>query len=288
MHIGLSRPLAPPYPIPDVDAAFVAREAEAAGFEHILYGEHAITPTDEGLAYSVHTAGVPYFQETVVALSRVSGATSKIRFGFGVCLVPQHQPVRLAKQLACLDYYSGGRLLLGIGTGWSRQETEALGGRFERRWAQTHEIVDVMRALWTGERVEHRGEFFHFPPIRCFPTPAQAGGPPVLIGARSDKALQRVVDYGDGWMPAFVTPETIAAGPETIRQARARFAELAPLRGRDPRHISIVAILLGDITRDDVRRYEDAGADRLAISLPHCETEADAREGVARVAEEVL
>src|SRR5690606_20847289 len=99
MLIGLSRPTAPHYPVPDVDAALVARHAEELGFDSILFGEHPIRPLDEDTVNTVHTDGVPYFQDAVVALSRISGMTQRIRFGFGICLVVQHNPVRLAKQL---------------------------------------------------------------------------------------------------------------------------------------------------------------------------------------------
>lgn len=288
MHIGVGRPMAPPYATPDVDAAIVARLAEDAGFESILFGEHTITPTDEGKGHSIHTEGVPFFQEPIVALSRVSGATTRLKFGFGVCLVPQHNPVRLAKQLACLDFYSGGRLIVGIGTGWSRDETVALGGRFERRWGQVREIVGLWRKLWTGERVDHQGEFFQIPPVRCFPTPAQTPGPPVLIGSVTDAALQRLVDYCDGWMPAFVTPETVAAGPDTIRAGKARILELAKASGRAMSDVRVTAIIYGKVDRDLLKRFEDAGVERLNLMLPYFDTEAGAREQVARMAEIAL
>jgi len=288
MHIGLSRPKAPPYPTPDVDAAIVARHAEQAGFESILFGEHSITPTDEGVSHSIHTEGVPYFQEPVVALSRVSAATTRLKFGFGVCLVPQHNPVRLAKQLACLDHYSGGRLIVGIGTGWSRAETEALGGRFERRWGQVREIVGLWRRLWTGERVEHQGEFFQVPPVRCFPQPAQRPGPPILIGAAQDSALQRAADYCDGWMPAFVTPEAVAAGPERIRAGKARIRELAQQAGRSMDDAPVTAIVHGGTGRDQLKRFEDAGVERLCVMLPFFDDAEGARRAVTQMAEQVL
>ncbi|MET0183112.1 MAG: TIGR03619 family F420-dependent LLM class oxidoreductase [Caulobacterales bacterium] len=288
MHIGLSRPKAPAPPIPDVDAAFVAHCAEAAGFESILYGEHPITPLSDGVTNVVHTEGVPYFQDAVVALARVSAATKRIKFGFGICIVVQHNPVRLAKQLAGLDYYSGGRLLVGIGTGWNRVETEALGGRFEQRWAQTEEAIELARALWTQDRVEHRGRFFKVDPVRCFPQPAQAGGPPILMGAGSDLALKRLAKYCDGWMPAFVTPDAIANGAQTIRAGRAKVRAFARELGREMNVVPVTAILRGDATRDDLKRFEDEGVERVAISLPYFETEAGARDKIEKLAAALL
>lgn len=288
MFVGVSRPTAPHFPIPDVDAALVARHAENCGFESILYGEHPIRPVAEHTANEVHTEGVPYFQETIVALSRVSAMTTRIRFGFGVCLVMQHHPVRLAKQLACLDYYSGGRLMVGVGTGWSKAEAEAIGGNFSRRWAQTAEAVKLMRELWTKECVEHDGEFFKVPPVHCFPQPKQQPGPPILMGANGEKGFQRIVDFCDGWMPALVTPEQIAEGPEFIRTARAQIVELAQQKGRDMSRMPITVILRGTVDRDVIQRFEDTGIERVNIIIPYFETEDQAREQLEKLAANVL
>lgn len=288
MFIGVSRPTAPHFPIPDVDAALVARHAENYGFESILYGEHPIRPVEEHTINAVHTEGVPYFQEAIVALSRVSAMTTRIRFGFGVCLVMQHHPVRLAKQLACLDYYSGGRLIIGVGTGWSKAEAEAIGGNFSRRWAQTAEAVKLMRELWTQERVEHNGEFYNVPPVHCFPQPKQQPGPPILMGANGEKGFQRIVDFCDGWMPALVTPEQIAGGPEFIRSARAQIVALAQQQGRDMRDLPITVILRGEVDRDVIRRFEDTGIERVNIIIPYFETEEQAREQLEKLAASVL
>lgn len=288
MFIGISRPTAPGYPVPDVDAALVAKHAEELGFESILYGEHPIRPLADGSSNEVHTEGVPYFQDAIVALSRVSAMTTKIRFGFGICIVVQHNPVRLAKQLACLDLYSGGRLMVGVGTGWSRGETEALGGNFSKRWAQTAEAVKLMRELWTKERVEHDGEFFKVPPVHCFPQPQQRPGPPILLGANSDKGYARLVDFCDGWMPALVTPQQIAEGPAFIRAGRERILELARAAGREMKTLPTTVILRGEVDRDTIRRFEETGIDRVNIIVPYFETEAQAREQLETLAGQVL
>ncbi|MCK9541734.1 MAG: TIGR03619 family F420-dependent LLM class oxidoreductase [Novosphingobium sp.] len=283
MHIGISRPMASHPPVADVDAALVARHAEAAGFECLLYGEHPITPLDDDETNYVH-GRVPFFQETVVALARVSAVTTRLTFGFGVCLVPQHQPVRLAKQLAGLDHYSGGRLIVGVGTGWNRVETESLGGRHDRRWGQTRDYVGLWRKLWTDDRVEHHSDFLDLEPVRLFPLPARPGGPPVLIGATSDSALRRVAEYGDGWMPAYATQDAIAEGHERIVRGRGEILRIAGEIGRDMKQVPITAILHGEVTRDDIRRYEDAGVDRLCLMLPYVEQPEDVEGAVAALA----
>jgi probable F420-dependent oxidoreductase len=274
VHIGISRPPTPPHPIADVDGALVARIAEELGFE--------------------------FFQDTLVMLARASGMTTRITLGSGVFLIPEHHPVLFAKQLASLDFYSGGRLVVGAGVGWSRVECELLGGNFDRRWAQAREAIQVMKRLWTEETVTYEGEFFTVPPVQLYPQPATRGGPPVLIGGRdSDLTLARVVEFGDGWLPAFVTPETIADGAATIRGARQRLDRLAQEAGRDPASLQISAIIRGDqidgdlapravVGRDVVRRFEDAGVQRVAVSLSTLTSEQDARDALERIAVSVL
>ena len=275
--------MAPHPPVADVDAAIVARHAEAAGFECLLYGEHPITPLEDDETNYVH-GRVPFFQETVVALARVSAATTRLTFGFGICLVQQHQPVRLAKQLAELDRYSGGRLIVGIGTGWNRVETESMGGRHERRWGQARDQVALWRKLWTQDRVDHHSDFIDLQPVRMYPPPATPGGPPVLIGATTDSAFRRVAEYGDGWMPAFATPDAIAGGHEKIRRGLTEIRRIAAEIGRDPGHLQITAILHGAVTRGDIRRYEDTGIDRLCVMLPFVEHDDQVEGAVAALA----
>ena len=288
MIIGLSRPTAPKYPIPDIDAAVVAKHAELLGFDSILFGEHPIRPLDEDTTNNVHSDGVPYFQDALVALSRISGMTERIRFGFGVLLPVQHNPVRLAKQLACLDFYSGGRLTVGVGTGWSRGECEAVGGRFEKRWGQTAEAVVLMRKLWTQERVEFHGEYFQVPAVHCFPQPLQRPGPPILIGSNNDSAFPRIVDFGDGWMPALVTPEQIASGPEFIARGHAHTLELAEKKGRDMKRVPTTVILRGVVDRDTIQRFADVGVDGVNIIIPYYESIEQAQAHLNQLASEVL
>ena len=270
MKIGLNRPVAAPdYPTPDVDCALLAVHAEKLGFESIFYGEHPIRPLDDP-GRGVHSRGVPLYQDTLVGLTRAAAMTKTIKVGGGVFLMPEHNPIAFAKQLATLDHYSGGgRLLVGLGIGWSQVEITLMGGRFERRWEQMREAVIIMKMLWTQERVEYDGEFWKAPPVLCFPQPKSKPHPPVLLGGRHENLIPRIVDYADGWLPAFVTPENLAKGPAWVADWRVKLDRAAAEKGRDPREIQISALVDGDIDRDVVRRFEDTGVlERLNISLP--------------------
>jgi len=290
VHIGLSRPIdSPAYPTPDVDCALLAVRAEQAGFESILYGEHPIRPLDDP-GFSVHDHGVPLYQDLLVNLARAAAMTSRIKVGGGVFLMPEHNPVAFAKQLATLDHYSGGdRLLVGVGIGWSFVEITLLGGRFERRWDQMREAVTLMKMLWTQERVEFQGEFFQAPPVLCFPFPKSRPHPPVLLGGHKEALIPRIVDYADGWLAAFVTPETLASGPATLKDWRAKVDRLAAEKGRDPRSIQFSAIIHGDIDRDLIRRFEDTGTlTRVNITLPQLNSVDEGYAAIERLAERVL
>lgn len=309
MHIGLSRPSPPPWPIPDVDGALIARMAEDLGFESIFYGEHPVSPVADS-GYATHAEGVPFFQDTLVMLARASAVTSRIRLGSGVFLLPVHHPVLFAKQLASLDFYSGGRLILGAGVGWSRLECEAMGGNFDRRWAQAREAIEVMKRLWTQDVASYEGEFFTVPPVRLFPKPMSQPGPPILLpgpsfdeesdctSSRATQALRRIAAYADGWLPARVGRDQINSGPETIRHGHERLAELCAELGRDPATLTVTALLrldvaLGDetwpdqIPRDLLARYAQAGADRAIVTIPPFKS-AEEAERILRLMAECL
>src|SRR6266446_8167301 len=117
-----------------------------------------------------------------VALAHASAVTTRLKLGTGITLVPERNPLLLAKEIATLDYYSGGRFLFGIGTGWHKEETEIMGGTFAHRWSQTREAIDAMKQLWTNEAAEYHGTYYDFPLVRSFPRPIQQPHPPIYIG----------------------------------------------------------------------------------------------------------
>jgi probable F420-dependent oxidoreductase len=309
MHIGLSRPPTPPDGLPDVDGAVVARIAERLGFESIFYGEHPVTPIGDP-GNSVHSAGVPFFQDTLVMLARASSVTSRIKIGSGVFLIPLHQPVMFAKQLASLDFYSGGRLIVGAGAGWSRVECEVMGGNFDRRWAQAREAIQLMKRLWTEDVTAFHGEFFDVAPIRLEPKPLTKPWPPVLLappvddsepfdGPRALRAFKRIVSYGDGWFPARMGVQQIRNGAPVMAAGRKVLNRLCEEAGRNPAELQITLLIRAEIhdgdlewpelvTREELRRYEDVGVDRVAVTIPTITSEAHAEEVLARVADSVL
>lgn len=317
MHIGLSRPPTPPHPIPDVDGAVVARVAEECGFESIFYGEHPITPVGDP-GQSVHSLGVPFFQDTLVMLARASAVTSRIKLGAGVFLIPIHQPVMFAKHLASLDFYSGGRLIIGAGVGWSRVEIEVMGGNFDRRWAQTREAIEVMQRLWTDEVAEYHGEFFDVPPVTLYPKPASKPWPPFLLPGPQLQAMisgedggeildtepyltafRRIVRYADGWLPARMGTDAMKSGPPVIAEGRRILKRLCEEAGRDPAQLQTTVLLRtqihdGDMNwpelvgRDVLKRYEDIGVERCIVTIPTLTDEDKVRTVVERMATELL
>ncbi|MTD16227.1 TIGR03619 family F420-dependent LLM class oxidoreductase [Nakamurella sp. YIM 132087] len=183
----------------------VARGAEARGFSTLWAGEHVVMVDDGASRYPYTDDGriaVPAeadWLDPMIALSFAGAATSTIRLATGVLLLPEHSPVVVAKQAASLDRLSGGRLSLGVGAGWSREEFEALGVPFRRRGARLEAYVDAMRTLWRDDVAGFHSEFVDFSGIRVNPKPVFGDRLPVVIGGNSDTALDRVARIGDGW-----------------------------------------------------------------------------------------
>ena len=194
MRIGVSTPL----PAYDVPPAFTARKAEELGFESIWYAEHPIMPVHSTSPFPGSDDGkIPWtyahFADPFIALAQASGATSTIKLGTGITLVPERNPLVLAKQISTLDLFSDGRFLFGIGAGWHWEETEIMGGDFDHRWTQTREAVLVMKELWTKDEAEFHGRYYDFPPVQCYPKPAQKPHPPVILGGMAKNVLRRIV-----------------------------------------------------------------------------------------------
>ena len=280
MNIGTSVPL----PAYNIDPAFIAKKAEDLGFDSIWYAEHPVVPVHSESPFPSTGGEIPWtyshFTEPYIALARASAVTSRILLGTGITLVPERNPLVLAKEVAALDLYSGGRFLFGIGTGWLKEETELMGGNFPRRWTQTREALDVMKLLWTEEEAEYHGEFFDFPPVRCFPKPAQKPYPPIIIGGMAPNVLKRIVAHADGWLPNRVTLEY-------LEKSRRELDDLATEAGRDPKSISI-SIFGQEPDRAHCQPLLDAGADRVVVKPEWVETEAEMGDQLERMAEAVL
>jgi probable F420-dependent oxidoreductase len=281
MNVGISVPL----PAYFVDVGFMARKVEELGFESFWCAEHPFIPVHSksrfpGAADGVIPESYRHFIDPFVALARASGTTSRIKLGTGIVLVPERHPLLLAKEISTLDLFSGGRFLFGIGAGWLREETELMGGDFDHRWTQVRESILAMKELWTKTEAEFHGKYYDFPPVYSYPKPAQKPHPPVILGGGAKNVLQRVVAWGDGWLPNRITPDE-------LRQSRATLDRLAREAGRDPSSITI-SVHGQPADRDLIHRLLDAGANRVIVRPATVKSEAEMGAELTRIAETVL
>lgn len=182
----------------------LAKAMEQRGFESLFVTEHTHIPAARRSPWPGGRELPKEYWHTYdpyVALAAAAAVTQNLKLGTGITLVTEHDPIAMAKQVASLDFMSGGRVLLGIGAGWNGEEMANHGVRFEDRWKVTRERVLAMRRIWTDEAAEFHGEFVDFEPLWSWPKPAQPGGPKVLLGASSRFAFDRVAEYCDGWFP---------------------------------------------------------------------------------------
>ena len=280
MSVGVSTPL----PAYTIDPAFMAKKAEELGFESIWYAEHPAVPVESNSPFPATGGEIPWtyshFTDPYIALARASGATSTINLGTGITLVPERNPLLLAKEIASLDRFSGGRFLFGIGTGWLREETEIFGGDFEHRWTQTREALEVMKELWTKDEAEYHGKYYNFPPVKSYPKPAQEPHPPIIIGGMARNVLRRIVSHADGWLPNRVTPAE-------VEDSRKRLDAMCAEVGRDPKSITI-SVYGQPADGGVVQSYLNAGADRVVVRPDHVVNEYEMGKQLERMAEAVL
>lgn len=241
----------------DVDVMLrVAEAAEQAGLESVWTGEHVVLP-DPRVAPSPSAPQTP-FLDPLVALSHIAAHTDRLRLGTGVIILPQRNPVVLAKELASLDVVSKGRLIFGLGAGYLEPEFRAVGAPFEERGAVTDESIDVLKALWTMKKPSHRGRFFSFADIDAQPRPVQKPHPPIVVGGMSRRGARRAVRYGDGWYGFFTDLEATKRSLGWIRGYETDGIRPAKLGDIE---ISVTPPL--PFTRDLVHQYEDLGVHRL-------------------------
>ena len=280
MNVGTSVPL----PAYTIDPAFMAKTAEDLGFESIWYAEHAAVPVHSDSPFPATGGEIPWtyshFTDPYIALARASAVTTKIKLGTGITLVPERNPLLLAKEIATLDRYSGGRFQFGIGTGWLKEETELMGGDFEHRWTQTREAIEVMKELWTKEEAEYHGRYFDFPLVKSYPKPAQTPHTPVILGGMAKNVLRRIVTCPDGGLPNRVTPSE-------VEESRKKLDAMAAEAGRDPKSITI-SVYGQAPEREIVQSLLNAGADRVVVRPEHVETEKEMGEQLERMADAVL
>ena len=261
MKFGISFANAGPAARP-THAAELARLAEEAGFESLWTVEHVVVPRDYASAYPYARDGrMPGGEDTdipdpLIWLAYVAAATQRIHLATGILILPQRNPVILAKEVATLDLLSGGRVLLGIGVGWLAEEFSALGVPFEGRGRRSDEYIEALRALWSGGDATYQGEFASFERAVSRPQPEQKGGPPIIVGGHSEAAARRAGRLGDGFFPG-------ARGREELAKLIAVMRESADKAGRDPDSIEITAGGRPDL--ETIEAWSGMGVSRFLI-----------------------
>jgi probable F420-dependent oxidoreductase len=261
-----------------------AQSCERHGFAHIWLPDHVVLFADypeSDYPYGESTVGakddqdpdaalqlgssnpIPDprnpFVDTIVALTWMAAATSRIEVGSNILVLPQHNPVILAKMLATLDSFSHGRVILGVGSGWAKEEYAACGADFAKRGKVLDEAIAVLRTLWTDEASSFLGEFFSFKDAYSFPKPARKTGIPILMGGESKPALRRLARVGDGWLP-YNMP--VKDAPRMIRELK----DMTRAEGRDPDRLRIIKIVYTSAELDELKRYVDAGVTEFNVA----------------------
>ena len=267
----------------------IARKGEELGFDALLTGDHILVPRNIKSVYP-YTEGGEFpgspsgeSMEQITLLSYIAGQTSKIRLVTSVPIVPHRNPLIAAKSLATLDVLSGGRLVVGVGVGWMREEFQALGlPPFEERGAVTDEYIRAFKVLWTEDDPHFEGKYISFDDISFLPKPVQKPHPPIWVGGESRPALRRTAELADGWYPLGSNPTFPMGTPEQLKAGLDRLAEYAKRFGRDPSEIETIyrthqfeltktpagagrLPFVGDAEQiaGDIRRYQDMGVSTM-------------------------
>ena len=242
-------------------ATRVAQAAEAAGFESVWTGEHVVLP-DPQVAPSPLPPQTPML-DPAVTLAAVATATTRLRLGTGIIILPQRNPLVLAKELASVDVLSGGRLIFGLGIGYLQPEFAALGVPFEQKGARAMEYLEAILTLWTAPRPAYAGRFVAFDGIDAQPRPVQQPHPPIVIGGGTPAAYRRAVSHGNGWYGFSLDLTDTAACLSGLRRALDLGARPAALG-----ELEISVTPRASLDRDTVRRFEDLGVHRLIPFWP--------------------
>jgi probable F420-dependent oxidoreductase len=261
-------------------AARVAGAAEAAGFESVWTGEHVVLP-DPQAPPSPAPPHTPML-DPAVALAHLAASTRRVRLATGIIILPQRNPLVLAKELASVDVVSRGRLIFGLGAGYLKAEFDALGVSFEHKGARSSEAIEVIRALWTEEKPAFRGRFWSFSGIQAMPRPVQKPHPPIVVGGHSPGAFRRAVAQGNGWYGFALDLERTRACVQGLERAGKDAERPAALGALE---IGVTPSLALD--RDTARRYEDLGVARI-VPIARGRSEAELLAFVEQTARAVL
>ena len=271
---------------PDMLVPFVQR-AEALGYESVWTAEHVIIPKQYSSVYPYNPSGkVPFRPDAaiidpLIALTYVAASTKQLRLGTGVNILPQMSPLYLAKWASSIDYLSQGRLMLGVGVGWLKEEFEAIGVSFAHRGKRADEYLQALKQVWTGEEVNYHGEFLNWQGFMMRPRPAQPGGIPLVIGGVTPAAIRRLVRYGDGWY-------VIGKDLDDYRAHMRAFHDECQRQGRNPSEIEITAYWNYYVEgRESLAVYKELGVHRLLVNM-RALRDRDVTTAMERFGEEVV
>jgi probable F420-dependent oxidoreductase len=267
---------------------------EAEGVESVWTVEHVVMAEDPEPRYPYAAGGrTAHPADTVMPdplewLAFAAACTERLRLGTGVLVLPLHQPAVVAKRVATLDNLSGGRVLLGVGSGWQIEEYRACGVPYERRGARLDEAIVALRELWQPGYRTHHGSFYDFDRCDSKPDPRTVGGPPIIVGGSTEAAARRAGRLGNGYFPYVISPDDFAVRVETVRTT-------AATNGRDPDDVHITVWPSSfergcSLELDVMRRFAEVGVDRIVVGAQECgSTEIPAiRDFVRRVQDEIL
>ena len=288
MKIGMVSLGLGPFSAPDV-MAHIACTAERCGFESLWAPDHSAIPDP-------HQSKCPYtpngeipggpnspLVEPMSALSFVAGLTSTIKLGTGIMILPQRHPLYVAKEAATLDLVSGGRAILGIGSGWCAEEFAALGLDFHQRGKRTDEALQALRVLWRDDPSTFRGAHFNFERIRSFPKPLQDGGVPIIVGGHSRAAARRAARYGDGFYPLTPIVDADVSKIDLVKEIKELITLLKEECAKVGRNFDGFDITSAAPPRLDlIKRLEDLGVTRVSLGLA-----ASDRDGITRSLEKM-
>lgn len=242
----------------------LAVAAEERGFDSLMFPEHTHIPVGRETPFPAG-GEIPrqylHTYDPFVALTVAATVTSRIRIGTGVCLVVQRDPIITAKEVASLDALSGGRFLFGVGAGWNREEMSDHGTDPRTRMALLRERVLAMKQIWTRDAAEYHGDFVDFDPMWSWPKPAQRPHPPVLIGGGGPGVIERVVEFGDGWIP-------LSLGLDDLDAFAARAGELQSRAGDAGRGPLPITMFGASGKPAMIERYAEAGITGCVFTLP--------------------
>ena len=241
--------------------ADVARASEEGGLDSLWVGEHSHIPVARATPWPGGGELPDYYRRMLdpfVALTAFAVATTTLKVGIGITIVPQRDTISLAKSVASLDVVSKGRFLFGVGGGWNREEMTNHGVDFDLRWKIMDERIEALKVIWAKDEAEYHGEFVDFAPIWSWPKPATRPHPPILVGGSGAGAFRRVIAYGDEWMPVFSQARSFEREAEELQR-------LAAASGREP---VPVTLFLAPTDAGRLSRWVEAGIDGFVFRVP--------------------